>query len=384
MSQENVEVVRRSLRGPWKRGDIEKHRAPVLRCRGHSDGRRRCEGKVWRGHGVDPRRAQTHPEVWETFADPGRGVRTSRRRSCLLVSPSGRGPAQRRRHVRARNLGVRLSRRQDRLLAGLYSREPPPTKPRACRKSTVTVRSPIGSGGCRPACYSCASSTACEGSPSLTTPAARLGIVCCCRACVAGRRSRPVRASADPTPASAPRAGRGTKPGSGDCTGRGTPEAPHSPQQRISDASGQFRREFPSRDPPSTVRVGAGRRGSPPAPWSCRGPISPGVKAASRRTRSVTSAAGSAGQLAGGEPVVAAFPLAASRTPFAVCRESPGRGGSVRRGHDPLIGLLRVGDHRAVSARDLDRVGAHPLCELPLGIRRNHLVVLGDQIPRGQ
>jgi hypothetical protein len=46
--------------------------------------------------------------------------------------------------------------------------------------------------------------------------------------------------------------------------------------------------------------------------------------------------------------------------------------------------LLRVGDHRAVSARDLDCVGAHPLCELPLGIGRNHLVVFGDQIPRGQ
>jgi hypothetical protein len=61
-----------------------------------------------------------------------------------------------------------------------------------------------------------------------------------------------------------------------------------------------------------------------------------------------------------------------------------GRGGTVRRCHYPLMRLLRVGDHRAVSARDLDRVGAHPLCELPLGIWWNHLVVLGDQIPRGQ
>src|SRR3954451_23164086 len=65
-------------------------------------------------------------------------------------------------------------------------------------------------------------------------------------------------------------------------------------------------------------------------------------------------------------------------------RRLPGHCGGLRRGHYPLMGLLRVGDHRAVSARDLDRVGAHPLCELPLGIGWNHLVVLGDEIPRGQ
>jgi len=33
-----------------------------------------------------------------------------------------------------------------------------------------------------------------------------------------------------------------------------------------------------------------------------------------------------------------------------------------------------------VSGRDLDRVGAHPLGELPLAIGWNDLVVLGDQI----
>src|SRR6476659_7752167 len=49
---------------------------------------------------------------------------------------------------------------------------------------------------------------------------------------------------------------------------------------------------------------------------------------------------------------------------------------SVRRGQDPLVRLLRVGDHRAVPACDLDRVRPHPLRELPLGVGRNHLVVL--------
>jgi RNase H len=48
------------------------------------------------------------------------------------------------------------------------------------------------------------------------------------------------------------------------------------------------------------------------------------------------------------------------------CLAGGRHGGSVRRGHYPLMRLLGVGDHRAVSARDLDRVGAHPLCELPL------------------
>ena len=65
-------------------------------------------------------------------------------------------------------------------------------------------------------------------------------------------------------------------------------------------------------------------------------------------------------------------------------RSLPSHGGGVRRGDDALVSLLRVGDHRAVAAGDLDRVGSHPLCKLPLGIGRNHLVVLGDQIPRGQ
>lgn len=62
----------------------------------------------------------------------------------------------------------------------------------------------------------------------------------------------------------------------------------------------------------------------------------------------------------------------------------PSYGGGVRRGDYALVSLLRVGDHRAVPAGDLDRVGSHPLCKLLLGIGRNHLVVLGDQIPRRQ
>jgi hypothetical protein len=62
----------------------------------------------------------------------------------------------------------------------------------------------------------------------------------------------------------------------------------------------------------------------------------------------------------------------------------PSHGGGVRRGDYALVSFLWVGDHRAVPAGDLDRVGSHPLCKLPLGIGRNHLIVLGDQIPRWQ
>ncbi len=46
-------------------------------------------------------------------------------------------------------------------------------------------------------------------------------------------------------------------------------------------------------------------------------------------------------------------------------RAAPGQRDGVRGGHDPLEHLLRVGDHGAVARRDLDRVGPHPLCELP-------------------
>src|SRR2546421_10923080 len=90
-------------------------------------------------------------------------------------------------------------------------------------------------------------------------------------------------------------------------------------------------------------------------------------------------------------PTMAVFGLASValyKTPACSARRPAlslsGHGGGVRRGHYQLIRLLRVGDHRAVSACDLDYVGAHPLCELPLRIGRNHFVVFGDQIPRGK
>src|SRR5438045_8066714 len=47
----------------------------------------------------------------------------------------------------------------------------------------------------------------------------------------------------------------------------------------------------------------------------------------------------------------------------------PGHGGGVRRGDYALVRLVPVGGHRAVPAGDLDRVGAHPLCKLPLASR---------------
>src|SRR3954447_26119486 len=68
---------------------------------------------------------------------------------------------------------------------------------------------------------------------------------------------------------------------------------------------------------------------------------------------------------------------------WARWRRSP-RSPSVRAsppGATPVGRPLRVRPPRPVSARGLDRVGSLPLCELPLGVAWNHLVVLGDQIP---
>jgi hypothetical protein len=46
--------------------------------------------------------------------------------------------------------------------------------------------------------------------------------------------------------------------------------------------------------------------------------------------------------------------------------------------------LLWVGDHRAVSAGDLDRVGAHPLCELPFGIFQAGVPITSSNVDTGR
>jgi len=50
-------------------------------------------------------------------------------------------------------------------------------------------------------------------------------------------------------------------------------------------------------------------------------------------------------------------------------------------GLDELSHVIWVRDHRHVAGRDFDGVGAHALGELPLGIGRDRLIVLGDQEP---
>jgi hypothetical protein len=50
-------------------------------------------------------------------------------------------------------------------------------------------------------------------------------------------------------------------------------------------------------------------------------------------------------------------------------------------GLDELSHVIWVGDHRHVADRDFDGDGPHALGELPLGIGRDRLIVLGDQEP---
>jgi hypothetical protein len=50
-------------------------------------------------------------------------------------------------------------------------------------------------------------------------------------------------------------------------------------------------------------------------------------------------------------------------------------------GLDELGYVARVGDHRHVARWDLDGGGTHALGELALGVRRDRLIVLSDQVP---
>src|SRR5690348_8590098 len=72
------------------------------------------------------------------------------------------------------------------------------------------------------------------------------------------------------------------------------------------------------------------------------------------------------------------------------CHAVSGLAGLARSRHgfggrlDELCHVTGVGDHRDVAGRNLDGGGAHAGGELPLGIRRDRLVVGGDQVPGRQ
>ena len=119
MSQENVEVVRQAF-GAWNRGDIEGYIAHLCSDVQAVPMGAALEGKVWRGHDEIRAWARTHPEVWETLLIWAEEFQQVDEERAPGLRPLGRGRAQRRGDVRARDLGVRLSRRQDRLLAGIH------------------------------------------------------------------------------------------------------------------------------------------------------------------------------------------------------------------------------------------------------------------------
>src|SRR3984885_15266539 len=87
-----------------------------------------------------------------------------------------------------------------------------------------------------------------------------------------------------------------------------------------------------------------------PRPWAF-GPLGKGAGPRKTRVRTLPDAA-----------------LAGGRYGFGCGLDEPGH-------------VTGVGDHRDVAGRNLDGGGAHAGGELPLGLRRQGLVVGGDQVP---